>query len=200
MQKSPEGRSLRPREGRPDRQRLILRLLHHRRLSPLPVHLPEAITKWGRWIKSLRGLKARGITRVLPEERKVPSRLDYVQMSILWFSANVTANNLAVGLRFLCRLGPAYMSIWDAQSGNRTMVRLPRCAPEHDCMGAMRTNQGKIDCHSLFHGLLAVEAHQGDDYHHHVGYGVISCILDSQILSAVSGAVCPSSLASPSLP
>lgn len=68
--------------------------------------------------------------------------MGYAQMAILWFSANVTANNLAVGL-----LGPlvfelgfldsammatfgsligsiptAYMSIWGAQSGNRTMV------------------------------------------------------------------------------
>lgn len=156
-------------------------------LSPLPVHLPEAITKWDRWIKSLRGLEARGITRVLPEERKVPSRLDYAQVSILWFSANVTANNLAVGLlgpllfqlgfldsaliatfaSFVGSLGPAYMSIWGAQSGNRTMVRLPRCAPEHDCMDARRTNQGKIDCRSLLHGLLAVEAHHGAEYHHH---------------------------------
>lgn len=65
-------------------------------------------------------------------------------MAILWFSANVSANNLAVGT-----LGPlvfglgfldsamcavfgimvgsavtAYMSIWGAQSGNRTMVCL----------------------------------------------------------------------------
>lgn len=64
------------------------------------------------------------------------------QMAFLWFSANITANNLAVGF-----LGPllfdlgfvdsalcavfgslvgcvmtAYMSIWGAQSGNRTMV------------------------------------------------------------------------------
>jgi hypothetical protein len=113
-------------------------------LSPLsvPVALPKVVTKWNDWIESLRGLEARGITRVLPEERKEPSRWDYVQMSILWFSANVTANNLAVGLlgpllfqlgfldsaliaTFAClmgSLGPAYMSIWGAQSGNRTMV------------------------------------------------------------------------------
>ena len=111
--------------------------------TPLPVHLPKAVTRWNHWIESLRGLEARGITRVLPEERKVPSKMDYVQMSILWFSANVTANNLAVGLlgplllqlgfldsaliaTFACvvgSIGPAYMSIWGAQSGNRTMVR-----------------------------------------------------------------------------
>ena len=109
---------------------------------PLSVHLTKVITKWNHWIESLHGLEARGITRVLPEERKVPSRWDYVQISVLWFSANITANNLAAGLlgpllfelgfldsaliiTFAClvgSLGPAYMSIWGAQSGNRTMV------------------------------------------------------------------------------
>ena len=63
-------------------------------------------------------------------------------MATIWFSANVTANNLAVGLLgplifglgftdsaltacFGCVVGSAvtaYMSIWGAQSGNRTMV------------------------------------------------------------------------------
>jgi hypothetical protein len=113
--------------------------------TPLPVYLPKAVTKWKSWIKSLRGLEARGITRALPEERKVPSRLAYVQMSILWFSANVTANQLVVGLlgpllfgpgfldsplivTFACSvgwLGPAYKGIWVVQSGNRTKVRIP---------------------------------------------------------------------------
>jgi hypothetical protein len=113
--------------------------------------------------------------------------LDYVQMSILWFSANVTANNLAVSLlglllfqlgfldsaliatsaSFVGSLGPAYMSIWGAQSGNKTMVRLPGCAPEHDCIDAGRTDRGKINCRSLLHGLLAVKAHHGAEYHHH---------------------------------
>lgn len=107
-----------------------------------PVPLPKVVTNWNRWISSLRGLEARGITRVLPEERKEPSRWDCMQMGVLWFSANISANNLAVGLlgpllfqlgfldsaliaTFACllgSLGPAYMSIWGAQSGNRTMV------------------------------------------------------------------------------
>jgi hypothetical protein len=111
----------------------------------LPVYLPKAMTKWNSWIRSLRGLEARSITRVLPEERKVPSRLDYVQMSILWFSVSVTANHFVIGLlspllfgfgfldsalivTFTCSvgsLGPAYMSKWGAQSGNRIMVRIP---------------------------------------------------------------------------
>lgn len=114
-------------------------------IIPSPVRLPKPVREWDHWIKSLRGFEARGITRVLPEERHVPSRLDYLQMSILWFSANITANNLAVGLlgpllfelgfldsalivTFACFVGSlstAYMSIWGAQSGNRTMACIP---------------------------------------------------------------------------
>ena len=79
---------------------------------------------------------------MLPEERHGSSLSKDFQMGLLWFSANMTANILAVGF-----LGPlvftlgfvdsamcavfgsllgsvvaAYMSIWGAQSGNRTMV------------------------------------------------------------------------------
>lgn len=93
-------------------------------------------------IESLAGLEARGITRVLPEERHATSLAGYIQMALLWLSANVTANNLAVGLlgplvfelgfvdsslcavfgSFVGCLAMSYMGIWGAQSGNRTMV------------------------------------------------------------------------------
>ena len=99
-------------------------------------------TRWNSKIESLAGLEARGIIRVLPEERHAASWAGYIQMALLWFSINLTANNLAVGLlgplvfqlgfvdSALCSvfgalvgsLGTAYMSIWGAQSGNRTMV------------------------------------------------------------------------------
>jgi len=111
--------------------------------SPHPlVHFPPTIVRWNAKIESLAGLEARGITRVLPEERHAGSLLGYMQIAALWFSANITANNLAVGLlgplvfnlgfvdsamcavfgAFVGSLPTAYMSIWGAQSGNRTMV------------------------------------------------------------------------------
>lgn len=78
----------------------------------------------------------------MPDERHAPSTFGYVQMALLWFSANISANNLAVGflgplvyqLSFLdaalCAvfgsllgaIGTAYMGTWGPQSGNRTMV------------------------------------------------------------------------------
>lgn len=106
------------------------------------VLVPGKIAQWNTKIESLAGLEARGIARVPREERHKDSALNYAQMAILWFSVNVTANNLAIGLlgpllfnlgfidsammaTFGCLLGStptAYMSIWGAQSGNRTMV------------------------------------------------------------------------------
>ena len=108
-----------------------------------PLHVPPTVSRWNRAIESLKGLEARGISRVLPHEREAPSVWGYVQMTILWYSANITANNLAVGFLgpslfqlgfvdsalivvFSCwlgSLGPAYTAIFGPQSGNRTMVR-----------------------------------------------------------------------------
>lgn len=88
----------------------------------------------------LDGFEARGITRVLPEERQPSSVLDDIQVAVLWFSANISCNNLVVGLygpllfelgfldsamcavfgAFLGSLSTAYMATWGPQSGNRT--------------------------------------------------------------------------------
>jgi hypothetical protein len=98
-------------------------------------------------IEGLSGFEARGITRVLPEERLPPSLWDDISVALLWFSANISVNNLAVGLfgplifglgfldsamcavfgGLLGSISTAYMSIWGPQSGNRTMVNLSRC-------------------------------------------------------------------------
>lgn len=110
----------------------------------LPIHVPEKVSRWNRAIESLNGLEARGISRVPPNERQAPSTAGYVQMVLLWYSANITLNNLAVGFLgpllfelgfldsalivvFACligSLGPAYMAIFGPQSGHRTMVRI----------------------------------------------------------------------------
>lgn len=103
---------------------------------------PGRLARWNTWIENLAGFEARGIVRVSPEERHAGSVLGYAQMAMLWFSMNVTANNLAIGLlgplvfnlgfvdsammaTFGSLLGSAptaYMSIWGPRSGNRTMV------------------------------------------------------------------------------
>lgn len=101
-----------------------------------------------RWFHSLErtlikyNLEVRGIQRVLPQDRQDLTKLDYAQISILWFSINLAAVNITLGM-----LGPAvfYLSFLDAslcavfgmlvgclpvaytatfgpRSGNRTMV------------------------------------------------------------------------------
>ena len=103
---------------------------------------PGLLRRWNNRVENLAGLEARGIARVMPDERQKASTSGYVQMALLWFSANVTANNLILGLlgplvfqlsfldSALCMvfgillgsLGTAYMGIWGAWSGHRTMV------------------------------------------------------------------------------
>lgn len=113
---------------------------HTTAATPKPV--TGAFKTWNDRIESLAGLEARGITRVMPDERHEATLMGYFQMAFLWFSANLTANNLAVGFlgpllfelgfvdaalcsvfgAFVGSLMTSYMSIWGAQSGNRTMV------------------------------------------------------------------------------
>ena len=111
-------------------------------IPPTPVVFKGRLKQWNDKIEGLAGLEARGITRVLPEEKHDVSFIGYAQMCILWFSVNVTVNNLAVGFLgplvfnlgwvdsvlltvFGCALGSvgtAYSSTWGAESGNRTLV------------------------------------------------------------------------------
>lgn len=107
------------------------------------VPVPSKLRQINDKIEGLAGLEARGIRRVLPSERHDITPLRYAQMAIMWFSANITANNLAVGtlgpitfhlgftdgammVVFGCFVGSlftAYTSTWGPKSGNRTMVR-----------------------------------------------------------------------------
>lgn len=101
------------------------------------------LKQWNTRIESLSGFEQGGITRILPEQRHPSSVKGDIQMLLLWLSANVSINNLAVGLlgpllfglgfldSSLCAVfgaslgavSTAYMSIWGPQSGCRTMVR-----------------------------------------------------------------------------
>lgn len=100
------------------------------------------LQKWNTRVESLASFEARGLKRVPADERQAPSVMGLLQMLLLWFSANVTINNLAVALTgplvfglcfkdciwcaivgvFLGSASTANMSTWGAASGNRTMV------------------------------------------------------------------------------
>ncbi|KAJ7906610.1 hypothetical protein B0H13DRAFT_2020509 [Mycena leptocephala] len=141
-------------------------------------HIPTSssplntLKKWNAAVGSLSGFEARGISRVPPDERLPPSLWDDVSVALLWFSANISVNNLAVGLfgplvfglGFLDSAITAYMSIWGPQSGNRTMVVL------RYFMGYW---PAKIP--TLLNIVLMV------------GYCTIDAIIAGQILSAING-------------
>jgi len=148
------------------------------------IPVPSFLHRLNEAIEGLTGFEARGITRVLPEERQPPSRASDLQVAILWFSANISANNMAVGLfgplvfnlgfldsamcavfgGLLGSMSTSYMSIWGPVSGNRTMVVL------RYFMGYWPS---KIPC---FLNIVLM-----------VGYITISLIIAGQVLSAVSG-------------
>lgn len=52
------------------------------------IPVPTSFQKWNAKIEGLAGLEARGIVRVLPEERQLPSKLAHAQMAIVWFVSN----------------------------------------------------------------------------------------------------------------
>ncbi|PFH57041.1 hypothetical protein XA68_15586 [Ophiocordyceps unilateralis] len=148
--------------------------------SIIPKHL-RALN--GR-IERLAGFEARGISRVPPDQRRPPSLADDLQVAIMWFSANISLNNLAAAMlgplvlglgfvdcallavsgAFVGSLTTAYMSVWGPQSGNRTMVVL------RFFMGYWPS---KIPC---FLNVVLM-----------VGYATIDGIIGGQVLSAVSG-------------
>ena len=100
------------------------------------------LVRWHAKIESLAAFEARGIARVPPDERHKASTFGLVQMALLWFSANLTANNLTLAMlgplvyqlsfldSALCAIcgcvigsaGAAYMGTWGPGSGNRTLV------------------------------------------------------------------------------
>lgn len=112
-------------------------------------HHSPTFARWNRKIESLKGLEARGISRVLPHEREAPSVQGYMQIMLLWYGANVTANNLAVGFlgpllfdlgfldsalivvsaSWLGSVGPSYVATFGPLSGQRTMASPQRCSP-----------------------------------------------------------------------
>lgn len=63
--------------------------------------------RWALKLEHLAGVEARGIERV-PEAIRAPHATlgDYAQMCVIWFSANVTMNNLIIGF-----LGPLLFEV-----------------------------------------------------------------------------------------
>ncbi|PYH93413.1 hypothetical protein BO71DRAFT_355326 [Aspergillus ellipticus CBS 707.79] len=151
--------------------------------APTSVSSGNAFTRFNNRIQSLTFLENRGIERVPESERHAASAANYMQMALLWFSTNITANNIAVGMygpldyslgfvdSCLCAVfgallgaaGVAYMATFGPQSGNRTMVV---------ARYFMGYYPSKIAC--LLNIIIMM------------GYGMIDCLVGGQVLSAVA--------------
>jgi hypothetical protein len=120
----------------------------------LPIHGNDArndATKLGRirrgWQSFERqlvayNLEARGIQRVESDERQDLRLLGYSQVAIMWFSVNLAANNITLGMlgpvvfalgfvdacllsvfgAFVGSLVVSYIATFGPKSGNRTMI------------------------------------------------------------------------------
>lgn len=143
-----------------------------------------------RYIKSFEktliryNMEARGIQRVMPEDRHSLSQLGFGQIGILWFSVNLAANNITLGMlgpavfhlgfleASLCAvfgmlvgiLPVAYVATFGPSSGNRTMV-------------FARYSMGWYPAKIIVILNIVVL----------LGYSLLDAVIAGQMLSAVSG-------------
>ncbi|KAI1080819.1 permease for cytosine/purines, uracil, thiamine, allantoin-domain-containing protein [Whalleya microplaca] len=155
----------------------------------LPIETSPTGNKLQQWFNRLdekTGLEARGIERV-PESLRHPrvTSGSYVQMFLIWFSINCTANNMTVGILgpvayglgltdaiVCCLFGTilgaictGYISSFGPKSGLRTLV-------------IARYTMGYWPSKLCVLLNLVIE----------IGYGLIDCLVAGLILSAVNGA------------
>lgn len=122
-------------------------------IPPTPTVLKGRLARWNDKMEGLGGLEARGISRVLPEEKHDMGVMGYLQMFSLWFSINLVAIYAVTGLlgpllfnlgwvdciccvifaNALSCCGAAYTATFGPQSGNRTMVRLRAAEYSQPC-------------------------------------------------------------------
>jgi len=150
--------------------------LDHEDDGPRPLTSVGKLGYWGIKMEDIWGVEARGITRVMTNEKNVPRPLhDYFHMFSLWFSINLQAVNIIIGLlgplvyglgwvdcicivifaNALASCGIAYIATFGAESGNRTMV----CFLIYHCLLQANLDCTLADHWLLFHGLLAFESY-----------------------------------------
>ncbi|KAH7092634.1 permease for cytosine/purines, uracil, thiamine, allantoin-domain-containing protein [Paraphoma chrysanthemicola] len=128
-------------------------------------------------------LEARGIQRVEPNERQDLRLLGYSQVAIMWFSVNLAANNITLGMlgpavfalgfldscllsvfgAFVGSLVVAYIATFGPKSGNRTMIFSRYILGWYPSKIVVILN------------IIVL-----------LGYGMIDCVVAGQILSAVA--------------
>jgi hypothetical protein len=139
-------------------------------------------------------VETRGIERVPESDRPAKATpADFIQIMLIWFSANLTLNNLTLGLlgplvfyvglkdamwlgafgSIAGSLGTAYMSTFGPLSGNRTLVRQE---PHGRNSSKLTACQGGRPLH---HGLVAFQDRGAVKHGHYAGIrpGRYGCLL-----------------------
>ncbi|KIW56029.1 hypothetical protein PV05_04729 [Exophiala xenobiotica] len=145
---------------------------------------PKILHGWNVKLEKLLGVEARGIERVEESDRPDKATIgDFVQIILLWFSANLTLNNLAIGLlgplvfyvglkdamlvgtfgTIAGSVGTAYISTFGPLSGNRTLVVARYTFGWWPSKIAVLLNMVIM-----------------------LGYGLVDCLIAGQLLSAVA--------------
>lgn len=158
--------------------------------------------KWKNFERQLvaYNLEARGIQRVEPDERHDLRSLGYTQIAVLWFSINLAANNITLGMlgpavfylgfldSCLCAvfgmlvgcLPVAYIATFGPRSGNRTMIfaRLVYVRSVFEnlliCFSSYIMGWWPSKIVVILNIIVLL------------GYALIDCVVAGQILSAVS--------------
>lgn len=153
---------------------------------PTSEQMPQsAFARWCSKLDSIPGLEVRGIERVSEDQRHpVVTIGSYVQMFIIWFAINCTANNMTLGILgpilfglgftdsiVCCLFGTlfgsictGYISGFGPVSGLRTLI-------------VARYSMGYWPSKLCVLLNIVIE----------VGYGVVDCLVAGLILNAVSG-------------
>lgn len=129
-------------------------------------------------------LETRGIQRVEVDERQDLRMLGYSQVAIMWFSVNLAANNITLGM-----LGPAVfalgfvdsclLSVFGALVGSTVVAYIATFGPKSGNRTMIFSRYSMGWWPSKIVVILNIVVL--------LGYGMIDCVVAGQILSAVSG-------------
>lgn len=147
----------------------------HSSSSSTSSHVPNVSTRIDGNVKRLERvlvkyhLEARGIQRVEDHEKNATGKLPYLQVFLLWFSINLAANNITLGMlgpavyelsfedgamcaafgSFLGSIPVAWLATWGPRTGLRTLVWCPctdpfRCSPLTVSSGLQSVHHGMV--------------------------------------------------------
>lgn len=140
---------------------------------------------WNPFKKQLHAynLETRGIQRVDPSERHAGSQLGYTQIGILWFSINLAANNITLGM-----LGPAvyYLGFVDASLCAVFGQLIGSLPVAYFAMYGPKTGNRTLVTARYTMGWWPVKLVVVLNIIVLLGYALIDCVVAGQILSAVS--------------